>query len=37
MTNAQIKAEMKQQEMLGNDLYFYLNGQEYKVTVLVEN
>lgn len=46
MTNAQIKAEMKQQEMLGNkleviqlgnDLYFYLNGQEYKVSVLVKN
>lgn len=46
MTNAQIKAEMKQQEILGNnleviqlgnDVYMYLNGQEYKTTELVEN
>lgn len=39
MTNAQIKAEMKQQELLGNnleviqlgnDVYMYLNGVAYR-------
>lgn len=46
MTNAQIKAEMKHQEILGNkleviqlgnDIYMYLNGHEYKSVELVEN
>lgn len=43
MTNEQIKAEMKQQEMLGNkleviqlgnDFYMYLNDESYKTTEL---
>lgn len=43
MTNEQIKAEVKQQELLGNkleviqlgnDIYMYLNGVSYRVTEL---
>lgn len=45
MTNAQIKAEMKQQELLGNNLeviqlgnniYMYLNGVAYREVELKE-
>lgn len=44
MTNEQIKAEMKHQEMLGNklevvqlgnDIYMYLNGESYKTAELI--
>lgn len=45
MTNAQIKAEVKQQELLGNtleviqlgnDIYMYLNGVPYRTTEVKE-
>ena len=45
MTNAQIKAEVKQQELmgntleviqLGNDVYMYLNGVAYREVELKE-
>lgn len=45
MTNKQIKAEIKQQELmgntleviqLGNDIYMYLNGVPYRTTELKE-
>lgn len=45
MTNKQIKAEIKQQELmgntleviqLGNDIYMYLNGVPYRTTQLKE-
>lgn len=45
MTNEQIKAEMKQQELLGNkleviqlgnDVYMYLNGVTYREVELKE-
>lgn len=45
MTNAQIKAEIKQQELmgntleviqLGNDVYMYLNGVAYRETEIKE-
>lgn len=44
MTKEQIKAEVKQQELmgntleviqLGNDIYMYLNGVSYKTTELI--